>query len=263
MPRARRSRALELELFGPEDENSNVVTAIKLPESIDGAKVPKTMRDKYGITIAGGQNQLKGKIARIAHCGYYGAFDIVTTFAALEMTLKELGADVELGAGVAAAQRVFLEAGVPVAGVSAPRVLVKEKIGDSGVQLLRDAGFDVELGVDWEDGELERRIGEFDGMLIRSATKLDADLIAKADRLRAVGRAGVGVDNVDVDAATKRGIIVANAPAVERDHRGRAHGGDAARARAEHPAGALGARRRARGTGRSTRAPSCTRRRSG
>ena len=96
--------------------------------------------------------------------------------------------------------------------MSAPKVLVKEKIGDSGVQLLRDAGFDVELGVDWEDGELERRIGEFDGMLIRSATKLDADLIGKAEKLRAVGRAGVGVDNVDVDAATKRGIIVANAP---------------------------------------------------
>ena len=96
--------------------------------------------------------------------------------------------------------------------MSAPRVLVKEKIGDSGVQLLRDAGFEVELGVDWEDGELERRIGEFDGMLIRSATKLDADLIAKAERLRAVGRAGVGVDNVDVPAATKRGIVVANAP---------------------------------------------------
>jgi D-3-phosphoglycerate dehydrogenase len=94
----------------------------------------------------------------------------------------------------------------------APRVLVKEKIGESGIQLLRDAGFDVELGVDWEDGELEQRIGEYDGILIRSATKLTAELIAKADRLRAVGRAGVGVDNVDVDAATKRGIVVANAP---------------------------------------------------
>ena len=69
-------KALDLELFGPEDENANVVTAIKVPEGVDGAKVPKTMRDKYGITIAGGQNQLKGKIARIAHCGYYGAFDI-------------------------------------------------------------------------------------------------------------------------------------------------------------------------------------------
>jgi D-3-phosphoglycerate dehydrogenase / 2-oxoglutarate reductase len=94
----------------------------------------------------------------------------------------------------------------------APRVLVKEKIGESGVQLLRDAGFDVDLGIDWEDGELEQRIGEYEGMLIRSATKLTAELIAKADRLRAVGRAGVGVDNVDVDAATKRGIVVANAP---------------------------------------------------
>ena len=92
------------------------------------------------------------------------------------------------------------------------KVLVKEKIGDSGVQLLRDAGFDVELGADWEDGELERRIGEFDGILIRSATKLTADLIEKADNLKAIGRAGVGVDNVDVDAATKRGIVVANAP---------------------------------------------------
>jgi D-3-phosphoglycerate dehydrogenase / 2-oxoglutarate reductase len=93
-----------------------------------------------------------------------------------------------------------------------PRVLVKEKIGESGLELLRESGFDVELGVDWDGDELERRIGEFDGMLIRSATKLDAGLIAKATRLRAVGRAGVGVDNVDVDAATKRGIVVANAP---------------------------------------------------
>jgi D-3-phosphoglycerate dehydrogenase / 2-oxoglutarate reductase len=92
------------------------------------------------------------------------------------------------------------------------RVLVKEKIGDSGVQLLRDAGFDVELGEDWDDGELERRIGDFDGILIRSATKLDAALLEKAGRLRAVGRAGVGVDNVDVEAATRSGVVVANAP---------------------------------------------------
>jgi D-3-phosphoglycerate dehydrogenase / 2-oxoglutarate reductase len=92
------------------------------------------------------------------------------------------------------------------------KVLVKEKIGESGVQLLRDAGLDVELGIDWEQDELERRIGDFDGILIRSATQLDADLLAKAGRLKAVGRAGVGVDNVDVEAATKRGVVVANAP---------------------------------------------------
>jgi D-3-phosphoglycerate dehydrogenase len=88
---------------------------------------------------------------------------------------------------------------------------VAEKIGDSGVDLLREH-FDVDLGVGWERSELEQRIGDYDGILIRSATRLDGDLLAKATRLRAVGRAGVGVDNVDVPEATKRGIVVANAP---------------------------------------------------
>ncbi|MEA2330793.1 MAG: D-3-phosphoglycerate dehydrogenase / 2-oxoglutarate reductase [Thermoleophilaceae bacterium] len=92
------------------------------------------------------------------------------------------------------------------------KVLVKEKIGDSGVALLRDAGFDVELGVDWDDAELERRIGEFDGILVRSATQLTPELLERANRLKVVARAGVGVDNVDVEAATKRGVVVANAP---------------------------------------------------
>ncbi len=92
-----------------------------------------------------------------------------------------------------------------------PRVLVAEKIGDSGIDLLRES-FDVDLGVGWSREELADRIGEYDGILIRSATKLDAELLGHAARLRAVGRAGVGVDNVDVEAATKRGIVVANAP---------------------------------------------------
>jgi D-3-phosphoglycerate dehydrogenase len=91
------------------------------------------------------------------------------------------------------------------------RVLVAEKIGDSGIELLR-GHFDVDVGVGWPREELAERIGDYDGILVRSATKLDADLIARATRLRAVGRAGVGVDNVDVGAATKRGIVVANAP---------------------------------------------------
>jgi D-3-phosphoglycerate dehydrogenase / 2-oxoglutarate reductase len=91
------------------------------------------------------------------------------------------------------------------------RVLVKEKIADAGVELLREQ-FDVELGVDWPDEELESRIGEFEAIVIRSATKLTPELIGRAERLRAIGRAGTGVDNVDMAAATKRGIIVANAP---------------------------------------------------
>ncbi len=92
------------------------------------------------------------------------------------------------------------------------KVLVAEKIGDSGVGLLKDAGFDVDVKTDWADGELAESIGQYDGILIRSATKLTADLLERADNLRAVGRAGVGVDNVDVEAATRRGVVVANAP---------------------------------------------------
>ena len=106
--------ALGLELYGDPDERSNVVTAVELPEAIDGGKVPGALR-KLGITANGGQNQLKGKIIRIAHCGYFGAFDILTSLSGLEMVLDQLGHEVEHGAGVGAAQRVFLEAGVPAA----------------------------------------------------------------------------------------------------------------------------------------------------
>jgi serine---pyruvate transaminase len=105
--------ALGLERFGPEDDDANVVTAASLPESIDGAKVPKLMRDRFGVTVAGGQGHLKGQIVRIAHCGYYGAFDIVVAMSALELTLRELGHEAEPGSGVAAAQAVFAEAGAP------------------------------------------------------------------------------------------------------------------------------------------------------
>src|SRR3984957_16077135 len=91
------------------------------------------------------------------------------------------------------------------------KVLVKEKVGDPGVKLLQEH-FDVDLGIDWSQEEFEQRIGDYHGILIRSATKMTAELIAKATNMRVIGRAGGGVDNVDVDAAAQRGIVVANAP---------------------------------------------------
>ncbi|HEX2104641.1 MAG TPA: alanine--glyoxylate aminotransferase family protein [Solirubrobacteraceae bacterium] len=106
------AQAMGLELFGDPDERANVVTAVELPDDIDGGKVPKILRDRYGITANGGQGRLKGRILRIAHTGYFGAFDIIVSLAGLEMTLVQLGHQVELGAGVAAAQQVFLQAGV-------------------------------------------------------------------------------------------------------------------------------------------------------
>ncbi|MDQ3849296.1 MAG: phosphoglycerate dehydrogenase [Actinomycetota bacterium] len=92
------------------------------------------------------------------------------------------------------------------------RVLVAEDIGEPGVRLVRAAGLHVDLGLGWTREELAERIAGYEGILIRSATRIDAELLARATRLRAIGRAGVGVDNVDVGAATKRGIVVANAP---------------------------------------------------
>lgn len=91
------------------------------------------------------------------------------------------------------------------------KVLVRENVGESGIALLRER-FEVETGFDWSQEQLEQRIGAYHGILIRSATKMTAELIEKATLLRAIGRAGVGVDNVDVAAATARGIVVANAP---------------------------------------------------
>jgi len=109
--------AIGLERFGPDDENANTVTVARLPDEIDGAAVPKIMRDRYGVTIAGGQGHLKGKIARIAHVGYYGSFDIVVALTALEMALRDVGCEVEPGSGAAAAERVFAGAGKTPAAV--------------------------------------------------------------------------------------------------------------------------------------------------
>jgi aspartate aminotransferase-like enzyme len=110
--------ALGLDLYGDPDARANVVTALELPETIDGKQVPKILRDTYGITANGGQAQLAGRILRIAHCGWFGGFDILTALSGLEMTLAQLGHPVEQGTGVGAAQRIFLEAGAPVAAAS-------------------------------------------------------------------------------------------------------------------------------------------------
>jgi D-3-phosphoglycerate dehydrogenase len=91
------------------------------------------------------------------------------------------------------------------------KVLVKEKIADSGVELLRQS-FEVDLGLDMSEDELREAIGSYDAILVRSATQVTPDLIERAERLKVIGRAGTGVDNVDIPAATRRGIVVANAP---------------------------------------------------
>lgn len=96
----------------------------------------------------------------------------------------------------------------------APRVLVSDELSETAVQIFRDRGVEVDympkLGKDKE--KLAEIIGQYDGLAIRSATKVTEKLLEKADRLKVVGRAGIGVDNVDIPAASKKGVIVMNTP---------------------------------------------------
>ncbi len=91
------------------------------------------------------------------------------------------------------------------------KVLVKEKIAQAGVDLLKEH-FDVEVSTDMTDEELKQKIDEYDAFIVRSATKVTAEILEDAKRVKIIGRAGVGVDNIDVKAATQKGIVVVNAP---------------------------------------------------
>jgi D-3-phosphoglycerate dehydrogenase len=98
-----------------------------------------------------------------------------------------------------------------IAAGERPRVLVAEELAPAGIAAL-EARTDVTIGAGWSLEELTARMPEFDAIVVRSATKVNADLIEAGTNLRVVGRAGVGVDNVDLDAASRRGIVVVNAP---------------------------------------------------
>jgi aspartate aminotransferase-like enzyme len=100
--------ALGLELFAPPEGRGSAVTPVWVPEGVDGKKIVSIMKNKYGVTIAGGQDDYTGRIFRVGHLGYFGEFDIITTLAALEMTLAELGYQFERGAGIKAAEAVFM-----------------------------------------------------------------------------------------------------------------------------------------------------------
>ena len=105
-------KALGLELFGPDDPEANSVTAVNVPAGVDGGKIGKIARDKYGVWLAGGQGKLKGQIFRFGHCGYFGAFDIIVGLSCVEMVLAELGYPVKWGASVGAAEQVLMKSEV-------------------------------------------------------------------------------------------------------------------------------------------------------
>jgi aspartate aminotransferase-like enzyme len=100
-------KAMGLELFSPDDDSAAVVTAIRAPDGIDGDELLLHLRDRHGVTLAPGQGHLKGKIFRIGHIGWFDVFDIASALAAVELSLTELGADIERGVAVSRAFEAF------------------------------------------------------------------------------------------------------------------------------------------------------------
>ena len=100
-------KAMGLELFSPDDDSSAVVTAVRMPDGADAGEVVLSLRDRFGITLAGGQGPVKGKIVRIGHIGWFDVFDITTALAGLELALSEAGADIERGVAVSRALETY------------------------------------------------------------------------------------------------------------------------------------------------------------
>ena len=117
------------------------------------------------------------------------------------------------------------------------RVLVAEKLAESGLEAMRVAGLEVDEQLDLSPADLLDAVRGAAALVIRSATQVTAEVLEAGDSLQVVGRAGIGLDNVDVDAATRRGVMVVNAPQSNRAVGGRAHDRVAARAGPQHPAG--------------------------
>lgn len=101
-------KAIGLSLYA-KDSPSDSITAVMAPEGFDGQAIYKDLRDKYGITAAGGQDQARGKVFRLSHMGYAGPFDVITGVSAVEMVLKGMGYGVELGSGVGAAEEILMK----------------------------------------------------------------------------------------------------------------------------------------------------------
>jgi D-3-phosphoglycerate dehydrogenase len=93
-----------------------------------------------------------------------------------------------------------------------PKVLIADKMSDTAAELFREAGVDVDVRTGLDPAALTEALADYDGLVVRSATQVTAAILAKADKLRVVGRAGIGVDNIDLPAATSRGVVVMNTP---------------------------------------------------
>ena len=206
--------ALGFELLADPRFASRTVTGALVPDDLDW-KAFNTELKRRGLVLAGGQGKLTGKIFRLGHLGSVTLEEILGAMSVLEFVSIAFGRPVRPGSAVAAAQVAAHgivradRAGVRRGGCM--RVLVAEPVAQEGVELLR-ARHEVDERPGLSRDELCAILPDYDALVVRSQVQVDAELIAAAPRLIVIGRAGVGVDNVDLEAATRAGIVVVNAP---------------------------------------------------
>ncbi len=104
------AKAMGLALFSPDEERSAIVTAILTPDGVDARELVLALRERFGITVAGGHGELGARMFRIGHIGYYDVFDITTALSAVEVLLAEGGAEIERGAAASRALEAYGEA---------------------------------------------------------------------------------------------------------------------------------------------------------
>ena len=251
--------ALGFELFADPPLASKTVTAAHVPDDLDWKAFNSEVK-RRGVVLAGGQGKLTGKIFRLGHLGSVTLEEILgrdehasssPRIAAGRPVVPGSGGRGSAGRGT----RVTGSRGL-TARVTRVRILVAEPVAQEGVELLR-AHHDVDERHGLSATNWPRSCRDYDALVVRSQVQADAALIAAGTRLVVIGRAGVGVDNVDLEAATRAGITVVNAPTGQHDRGRRTHAGPALRRR---PADRARPTRRcggASGSGPSSPASSC------
>ena len=182
---------------------------------MDSGVIVKEFRNRFGSIIANGQGSMKGQIFRIAHLGYFDFADLFAVIAELEIILAANGVPVKFGTGVAAVQNVYAE--VALAKETATpktyrpmQILIAEPLATGAVKLLQQQpGWDVIVS---NPKEYAQHLADADALIVRSAVTVNGGVLSAAPKLRVIGRAGVGVDNVDLPAATAAGVLVMNTP---------------------------------------------------
>ena len=174
----------------------------------------KAFKSDFGGILSDGQGEMKGQLFRIAHIGYLDYLDCIAVIAGLEHVLMRLGdRNFELGDGLRAAQT----RGSLLAGYSKRPGAHDESCGcredcERGVEAVSRSAIRSHRSEEFARGDPAAALQDADALIVRSAVQADEKLIANAKSLKVIGRAGVGVDNVDVEFATRRGIVVMNAP---------------------------------------------------